>query len=82
MRPYKAEWKRYWHSSSFAERLDISLTEITFYERLVYTYEFWLRARHLKIMLWDLNARVGKEGIFISTMTKFRLHDETSPQMY
>ncbi len=32
----------------------------------------------IKIVLGDFNARVGKEDVFVSTVGKFSLHDETT----
>ncbi|XP_054085589.1 craniofacial development protein 2-like [Zeugodacus cucurbitae] len=50
----------------------------TFYERRERTYER-CRRHDVKIVLGDFNARVGKEGVFGTTVGKFSLHDETSP---
>ncbi|XP_054089054.1 craniofacial development protein 2-like [Zeugodacus cucurbitae] len=50
----------------------------TFYERLERTYERCPR-HDVKIVLGDFNARVGKEGVFGTTVGKFSLHGETSP---
>ncbi|XP_054086336.1 craniofacial development protein 2 isoform X1 [Zeugodacus cucurbitae] len=54
------------------------VTKDAFYERLERTYERCPR-HDVKVVLGDFNARVGKEGVFGTTVGKFSLHDETSP---
>ncbi|XP_049301896.1 craniofacial development protein 2-like [Bactrocera dorsalis] len=54
------------------------VTKDAFYECLERTYERCPR-HDVKIVLGDFNARVGKEGIFGTTVGKFSLHEETSP---
>ncbi|XP_050337803.1 craniofacial development protein 2-like [Bactrocera neohumeralis] len=54
------------------------VTKDAFYECLERTYEGCPR-HDVKIVLGDFNERVGKEGVFGTTVGKFGLHDETSP---
>ncbi|XP_049304006.1 uncharacterized protein LOC125776321 [Bactrocera dorsalis] len=54
------------------------VTKDAFYECLERTYVRCPR-HDVKIVLGDFNARVGKEDIFGTTVGKFSLHDETSP---
>ncbi|XP_050338963.1 craniofacial development protein 2-like [Bactrocera neohumeralis] len=54
------------------------VTKDAFYERLERAYESCPR-HDVKIMLGGFNAKVGKEGIFGTTVGKFSLHDEISP---
>ncbi|XP_050339410.1 craniofacial development protein 2-like [Bactrocera neohumeralis] len=54
------------------------VTKDAFYECLERTYESCPR-HYVKIVLGDFNARVGKEGVFGTTVGKFSLHDETFP---
>ena len=49
----------------------------TFYEKLDEVYERCPR-HDVKIVIGDFNAKVGREGIFGSTVGKFSLHDVTS----
>ena len=52
-------------------------TKESFYERLDEAYERCPR-HDIKFVIGDLNAKVGKEGIFGPTVGKFSLHDETT----
>ncbi|XP_049302044.1 craniofacial development protein 2-like [Bactrocera dorsalis] len=54
------------------------VTKDACYECLERTYESCPQ-HDVKIVLGDFNARVGKEGIFGTTVGKFSLHEETTP---